>query len=98
MRRREFVAGATLALTGCSQSEEEYFGNTTPPSRQHLVFENISEPETLDPAKTQTASEDKLLPSMFEGLTTLHPVTMEAVAGMATHYTVSPDLLVSRSI
>ena len=91
MARRAFLAGSAVVLAACRPADGEYFGNTTPPAKQRLVFENISEPETLDPAKTQTASEERLLPSMFEGLTTLHPVTMEAVTGMATHYTASPD-------
>jgi oligopeptide transport system substrate-binding protein len=91
MPRRTFLAGSSAVLAACHSADGEYFGNTTPPRGQRLVFENNSEPETLDPAKSNAGPEYYLLPSLFEGLVTPHPTTLEPLAGMATHYEAAPD-------
>ena len=49
--RRNFLFGAPLALAGCTRARSEYFGKTTPPTTQRLVFECGSEAGSLDPAK-----------------------------------------------
>src|SRR5262245_59362329 len=91
MARRAFLAGSSAVLAACHSADGEYFGNTKAPAKQRLVFENNSEPDTLDPARSPGGAEFFLLPSLFEGLVTPHPVTMEPLAGMATHYEASPD-------
>lgn len=91
LSRRGFLGASPVLITGCTRTSTEYFGNTDPPSRQCLLFENMSEPDTLDPHKSQSASEERILPSLFEGLTTPHPATLEPLAGMATHYEVASD-------
>jgi ABC-type oligopeptide transport system substrate-binding subunit len=50
------------------------------------VFQLGTEPDTLDPALSQAGSEEFILPSLFEGLLTLHPTTNEPQAALATHY------------
>jgi oligopeptide transport system substrate-binding protein len=89
--RRSAIGLGSLLLAGCRRDDEGYFGDTRPPSLQRLVFENHAEPETVDPAKTQGGSELSFLTSLFEGLVSPHPVTLEPLAGMATHYEASPD-------
>ena len=90
--RRTFLAGGPLALAGCGGKENPYFGKTTPPSGQRLVFQIIGEPETLDPTRTSGGpGEWNILPALFEGLVTPHPETAEPMAGLATHYESSPD-------
>ena len=89
--RRSLLALTPAALAACGRDDRKYFGNTAPPSKQRLVFENNSEPETLDPAKSNAGPEYFLLPSIFEGLVTPHPTTLEPLAGMATHYEAASD-------
>jgi oligopeptide transport system substrate-binding protein len=89
--RRSIFGLSPLVLAACREGGGDYFGNTRPPSNQRLVFENNAEPETFDPAKTQAGPEFNILPSLFEGLVVAHPATLEPMAGMATHYEVSPD-------
>ena len=83
--RRSLLGVAPLALAGCSRSGD-YFGLTEPRRRQRLVYQIGAEPETLDPAHSQSGSENYILPSLFEGLVTLDPRTEEPLAGIATHY------------
>ena len=86
--RRTLFAAGPLALAACANGGE-YFGRAEPPRRQRLVFQISADPETLDPAKTQNGSEEFILPSLFEGLVTLHPTTLEPLAGIATDYEVN---------
>ena len=44
---------------------------------QHFVFNNESEPETLDPAKMTGVLEDRIAKCLFEGLVTNDPKTLE---------------------
>ncbi len=87
--RRALIAAGPLALAACSRAEEAYFGRTEPPQTQRLVCLLESEPSTLDPAQSAERMEDVIL-SLFEGLTTLHPATGIPMAGLATHYEVTP--------
>ena len=89
--RRKVIGLGPLLLADCARDNDGYFGNTRPPSIQRLVFENHAEPETVDPAKTQGGPELTFLPSLFEGLVSPHPITLEPLAGMATHYKASLD-------
>ncbi len=62
--------------------------------RQVLVYNNGAEPETLDPAMMTGIPEHRLAMTMFEGLTTLDPKTLQARPGMAETWEISPDGLV----
>jgi oligopeptide transport system substrate-binding protein len=88
--RRTLLGLGPLALASCVRSGE-YFGSTKQPRSQRLVYQVGAEPETLDPAKSQAGSENYIIPSLFEGLVTLHPGTHEPLAGITTHYQVSSD-------
>jgi hypothetical protein len=51
MARRTFLAGSSAVLAACRSVDGEYFGNTTPPTKQRLVFEDNAEPQsTASPA------------------------------------------------
>ena len=89
--RRALFAVAPLAVTNCRKPEEAYFGKTNPPRGQRLVYLISAEPATLDPAKSADLWESYIVHSLFEGLTTLHPVTAEPMAGLATHVQVTSD-------
>jgi oligopeptide transport system substrate-binding protein len=81
----------TLGATGCGSSEEPYFGRTDPPREQRLVFLNGDEPGSLDPGMHPNGREMPIINALFEGLTKWHPVTLEPMAGLATHYETNPD-------
>jgi oligopeptide transport system substrate-binding protein len=49
------------------------------------------EPGSLDPATSAELIEERVIYAMFEGLTTLHPLTGQVMAGLATHYETTPD-------
>jgi ABC-type oligopeptide transport system substrate-binding subunit len=89
--RRTLLAGAPLALVACRTAESAYFGRTDPPQRQRLVAVLGVEPGSLDPATSAELIEERVIYALFEGLTTLHPLTGEAMAGLATHYELSSD-------
>ena len=91
MSRRALLAAAPLALGGCRVAEGAYFGRTDPPKEQRLIAVLGVEPGSLDPAISTDLSEDRVIYALFEGLTTLHPRTGEAMAGLATHYELTPD-------
>jgi ABC-type oligopeptide transport system substrate-binding subunit len=80
-------------LAACRVVEGGYFGNPKPPNRQRLVILIGSEPGSLDPTTSGDLTEDPILHALFEGLTTLHPLTASAMAGLATHLDVAPGNL-----
>ena len=90
--RRQLLAGGSLALAGCSPSDDPYFGNTQPPRTQSMTMVLEGEPESIDPVVPEGLL-DPLLLSLFEGLTCLHPISGEPMAALATHYEISPDAL-----
>ncbi len=90
MSRRSLLAAAPLALGACARAEQGYFVKTDPPRTQSLVCLLDHEPGSLDPALA-TPRQDDLILSLFEGLTTLHPRTGAPMAGLATHFDITPD-------
>src|ERR1041385_7309395 len=88
--RRTLLAGGPLAFAACESANGAYFGRTDPPSSQRLVY-LINEPDSLDPAKVTGGDETFIVPALFEGLTTFHPVTAQPVAALATHYEINRD-------
>src|SRR5688572_30088984 len=60
---------------------------------QHFVFNNESEPETLDPAKMTGVLEDRIAKALFEGLVTNDPKTLETRPGIAERWELSADAL-----
>lgn len=56
-----------------------------------LVFHNMSEPRTLDPAGATGIAEKNLLLAMAEGLTTLDPKTALPAPGVAERFETSAD-------
>lgn len=85
IRRRTMLGLSPLAMAACAKGGE-YFGKTEAPDQQRLIYQIGAEPGTLDPALSAAGAEDFILPSMFEGLVTLHPTSAEPLAGIATHY------------
>src|SRR5215470_12446812 len=86
---RRGVIAAPIVLAGCGR-RSEYLGNTVPPSRRVLKF-GCPELDSLDPGVYLGGFEWYILPSLFEGLTSYDPNTVEPSAGLATHYEVNAD-------
>ena len=72
------VLAAPIVAAGCGR-RSPYFGNATPPSRPALKF-GRPEPEGLDPADYSGGFELYFLPSVFEGLVSCDPYTLEPMA------------------
>jgi len=85
--RRAVLGLGPVTLASCG-GREPYFGKSTPPRSQTLIYEIPAEPGTLDPANTLGGSEWDVFPALFEPLLSQHPETMEPAAGLATHYEV----------
>ena len=83
--RRGILAAGPLALASCGR-EDRYFGTTSPPVRQRLVYANGNEPDAFDPGTYAGGTEMRIINAMFDGLTKFHPLTLEPMAGLATHY------------
>jgi ABC-type oligopeptide transport system substrate-binding subunit len=84
------LGAGSVALAACREADA-YFGRTNPPAGQHLVVLIGAEPATLDPGKSTDLWEGYIIHAMFEGLTTFHPNIAQPMAGLATHYEVTPD-------
>src|SRR5688572_26209484 len=85
------LAALLLAAQGCTPSVAGYFGKTSPPVAQRLVFSNGAEPETIDPALITGVPDSRIAMSLFEGLVNYHPVTLDPIQGIATHYEIAQD-------
>lgn len=58
---------------------------------QHFVFNNGTEPETLDPALITGVPESRIVDGLFEGLVSLDPETLAPRPGVAESWAVSDD-------
>ena len=68
--RRQALA-APLAFTACTR-REPYFGKSTPPRSQTLIYDLGGEPGSLDPATALGGNEDYVFPALFEPLLSRH--------------------------
>jgi oligopeptide transport system substrate-binding protein len=83
--RRAMLGLGTVTLASCTR-REPYFGKSTPPRSQTLIYDLGGEPATLDPATSFGGAESYVFPALFEPLLSRHPESMEPAAGLATHY------------
>ena len=80
----------TLWGCACGSNRSAYLVITSPPHTQRL-YEIVVEPDSLDPVPSLLTEAIFVVPAVFEGLRTLNPVTLEPMAGLATHYEVNSD-------
>ena len=59
--------------------------------RADFVFVNQGEVSSLDPARATGIPEGRILTALYEGLTTLHPRTLELLPGCAERWETSTD-------
>jgi len=77
------VLWAAVRVAGSAQLEPADF-----------VYNNATEVSTLDPATVTGVPEGRVLRAIFEGLTTKHPQTLDALPGSAESWDISEDGLV----
>ena len=87
-RNRNLLAAGLLGLL--------LLGGAVSLSGAHLepadfTFANGAEPESLDPKKVSGVPEGRILRTLFEGLTNLHPKTLEPIPAMAERWEISKD-------
>jgi oligopeptide transport system substrate-binding protein len=83
--RRAVLGLGAATLASCTR-REPYFGKSTPPRSQTLIYDLGGEPGSLDPTTSNGGTEYNVWPALFEPLLTRHPESMEPAAGLATHY------------
>jgi len=88
---RRMLLAAGPAVFACCGHEGPYFGATTPPGRQQLVYANGNEPDIFDPATYAGGTEMRIINALFDGLTKFHPVSLAPMAALATHYEANAD-------
>ena len=95
---RQILGLVLLASLACanysctvSASNEEFFGSTTPPSRNIFRYVTGDEPESLDPAISNGQPEARLYMALFEGLVEYSPKTLEPEPALAERWRVNSD-------
>jgi oligopeptide transport system substrate-binding protein len=93
---RTCIVFAILFSISCSEIKQpagnSFFAITPPPPKQEFRWSNGRMPRHLDPARAAAAPETDVVRAMYEGLTEINPVTLEAIPGVAEKWTSSDDL------
>jgi oligopeptide transport system substrate-binding protein len=78
---------------GCAKTRDagDAVGKAGTASDNILLFNNLSEPEYLDPGFAQGDVEHNVVNALFEGLVEYDPKDLHSVPGMATTWNVSKD-------
>jgi len=79
---------AALLLAGCGRRETLVQQAT---KDGIMLVGNFAEPADLDPHTITGVPEDNIVSTLFEGLTRLDPVTLDALPGAAERWEVTPD-------
>lgn len=95
---KQFLSGVALSslvfvVISCKvlATNEEFFGKTTPPSRNLLRYVNGPEPETLDPAVSSGQPEAHIYMALFEGLVEYDPKSLNAIPAIAERWDINSD-------
>ncbi len=59
--------------------------------KAEFIVNNGEEPSTLDPSKASSATENRIIKALFEGLVEYDPKTNLALPGVAESWTTSAD-------
>ncbi|HSL55570.1 MAG TPA: peptide ABC transporter substrate-binding protein [Pyrinomonadaceae bacterium] len=86
---------ASLAFSNYSctiaSSNEEFFGTTTPPSRNIFRYVTGDEPASLDPAIGNGQPEARIYMALYEGLVEYNPKTLEPEPALAERWHINND-------
>lgn len=76
--------------SACSQLKqpepEPFFAETPPPPKQELKWSNGKLPKSIDPALAAAAPATDITRALFDGLTDLDPVTLDAIPAVAERW------------
>ena len=96
-----FIFLATSFLFGTTQNEKPDWEkpylpktNNWQAKKQHFIFNNGTDPESLDPALITGVPESRLAAELFEGLINLDPKSLEPRPGIAYRWDISDDGLI----
>jgi oligopeptide transport system substrate-binding protein len=86
------IAGG-CALGCAEEAESPYFGTTSRDGKDPATFyvNNGTEPEYLDPGKSNDGASSALILQLFEGLTAYHPEDLRPTQGVALRWDESDD-------
>ena len=83
-----WLISCVVLLVGCTPSSAPTASDTT---GTVLNWANFDEPNDLDPHQGKTPADTAILIALFEGLTSLDPVDLHPVPGVASSWESSPD-------
>jgi len=96
-RIRQILVGVILALgfSSCAELQrpipEPFYSQTEPPLGQEFRWCNGKTPKTLDPARAISPPETDFARSLFEGLTSHDPKSLDVIPATATKWTSTKD-------
>lgn len=88
---RMFAIAIVFSLVTACHDRGDYFGHVRKPSSRRLVWENGGEPTSIDPTFQVGMAEGNIDDALFSGLVRAHPITLEPMADLATHYERNPE-------
>ena len=84
------LAFSTYSCTVVS-GNEEFFGTTTPPTRNIFRYVTGDEPASLDPTISNGQPEARIYMAMYEGLVEYNPKTLEPEPALAERWHINND-------
>ena len=84
------LAFSTYSCTVAS-GNEEFFGTTTPPTRNIFRYVTGDEPASLDPAISNGQPEARIYMALYEGLVEYNPKTLEPEPALAERWHINND-------
>lgn len=84
------LAFSTYSCTVAS-SDEEFFGTTTPPTRNIFRYVTGDEPASLDPAISNGQPEARIYMALYEGLVEYNPKTLAPEPALAERWHINND-------
>jgi oligopeptide transport system substrate-binding protein len=92
---RILIFSVALISLACSEirkpATEPFFSQTSPPVKQQFRWSNGDRVKTLDPALASAPPETDIVRALFDGLTELHPQTLQEMPAAAESWTPSKD-------
>lgn len=87
------LASLAFSTYSCSvaSGNEEFFGSTTPPTRNIFRYVTGDEPSSLDPAISNGQPEARIYMALYEGLVEYNPKTLEPDPALAERWHINND-------
>src|SRR5690349_6907133 len=86
------IGTLVCSMTGCMTSaSSKYFGTTTPPAENMLRYVSGGEPESLDPAVSNSQPDARIYLAMYDALIEYEPKTMEPMPSVAKSWEINEE-------